>query len=78
MGASNLLATMFFPKLESCQRWYKALVQACSYYRLEDFYDEQLEMHLGSGSRGTVYKGVNKKQKQEVAIKRIQKDLVQE
>lgn len=44
---------------------------ACSDYRIENYYELISGPILGKGSKSTVFKGINKITKQEVAIKKI-------
>jgi serine/threonine protein kinase len=64
-------ATLYFANENSYNKWSKALIEACGDYKLSDFYEEHHDIVLGKGSRALVYLGVNKKQKIQVAIKRI-------
>ena len=68
---------MWFPKLESCQKWHRALVSASGCYNLENFYEELIDQPLGQGHKAFVYKGINKHTKQEVAIKQIDKSKLE-
>lgn len=64
---------MFFQKQDSCVKWHKALIKASGDYSITDFYEECLTQILDDKGTGTVYKGINMKTKQEVAIKRFKR-----
>lgn len=64
-------ATLYFANENSYKKWSKVLIEACGDYKLSDFYEEHQDVVLGRGSRALVYLGTNKKQKLQVAIKRI-------
>ncbi len=47
------------------------MIKACNDYQITDFYEECFNQILDNQGTGIVYKGVNIKTKQEVAIKRF-------
>ena len=66
--------SLYFPKIESCTKWKRALSKASGDYRLTDYYSfpsEISDVIIGASGRSEVKKGIHSDSKYEVAIKTI-------
>jgi len=66
--------SLYFPKIESCTKWKRALSKASGDYRLSDYYslpNENTEVIIGASGRTEVKKGIHTDSKYPIAIKTI-------